>query len=126
MVDGLNEWGEARCCDAKTPHADVWRLIWWKINDIGPGITFHKCKSHQSKAAVGLLDDRLQLIALGNELADQHAKAGAAIDQFDLIRARTYEKACAEVKDAMVYIGSFVQEVQPMMQQAPVQEQPQA
>ena len=41
------------CCAARRPHADVWLLIWVRLDDIGlrpAGVELRKCKSHQSAA----------------------------------------------------------------------------
>jgi hypothetical protein len=73
--------GRKWCVHSSRPHADVWRQLWEKIEDIGLseliGVTFHKVSAHVSKAKreAAPLEERRLLVA--NDIADGWAKQGA-------------------------------------------------
>ena len=80
LVDGLSA-GRNVCTAANRKGADVWRLIWDKVDDIGLNfIDIIKIKSHMSKASVldGSAGCSLQDWE-GNKAADSSAKKGAAM-----------------------------------------------
>ncbi len=72
--------GEAWCVDPVRDGADIWRLIWFQLKEIGEGVTFLKVKAHTEGSAVemGLITHRDRL---GNALADKCAKEGARLGE---------------------------------------------
>ena len=77
LVDGWVN-GEKWCCSSRRDGADMWRELWARIKDIGPGIRIVKVKAHLSFIHVqrGTIS---QQDWCGNGLADAWAKAGCAI-----------------------------------------------
>ena len=83
IVQGL-ERGRLWCVAAGRPHADVWKLIWDKWEDLGKeeaGNQAIHCKAHRSKAQIQNLDRQGQEDAAGNGVADRWAKEGAGLDR---------------------------------------------
>ena len=82
VIQGLKK-GSKRCGAADAKHADVWRLIWHHIEDIGfgsEGITVVKCKAHVTKKAISEATDEQREIIELNVAADDWAKRGAKAD----------------------------------------------
>ncbi len=74
--DGINVRGEDWCTSAARDGADLWRITWHLLRDIGPGIMVRKVKAHLTHEDVQ--DGRISLaLWRGNRLADKFAKAGA-------------------------------------------------
>ena len=83
------------CVVVGRPHADVWKLIWAKWEDLGQevaGNTALRCKAHRSKAQVMRLDEPGQDDAAGNAVADRWAKEGRA-----LTKALAESKQCRQL-----------------------------
>ncbi len=76
VVDGV-ERGREWCLDARREGADLWRLIWAALDDVGDGVHVVKVKAHTSwrEVAMGLITLRDQR---GNAMADATAKAALA------------------------------------------------
>ena len=84
LISGVKT-GRQMCTAASQKGADIWRLIWDKLDDIGlETIDFVKIASHQSRASV--LDGRAGCSLpdwLGNQAADKAAKKGAPLHLID-------------------------------------------
>ena len=79
IVLGL-ERGENWCCSAKRPHADVWRLIWAKLKDIGypeAEVRVSHVKAHRTQQAKANMDIAHRQHTAGSKAADILAKQGA-------------------------------------------------
>ena len=76
VVDGVAK-GRRWCTSSRRPHADRWRAIWRKLEDIGDGVDVLKIKAHARLKSLpaGMTADEWY----GNEFADRFAKAGAKI-----------------------------------------------
>ena len=82
IIQGIAK-GRRWCCGARRPHADVWRRIWAKLEDLGfPSevVSFKHVKAHRTALAKAGLAPEEKLHAKGNEAADTWAKAGASGD----------------------------------------------
>ena len=82
VVQGLKR-GSKQCGAAGAKHADVWRMIWHHIDDIGIGeygIQILKCKAHMTEAAIQRTEREQQKVAYLNKAADGWAKQGAETD----------------------------------------------
>ncbi|CAE8587360.1 unnamed protein product [Polarella glacialis] len=82
VVTGFRR-GRAWCCCSARPFAEVWRLVWRKIDDLGlEAVCICKVKAH---ASVGDVEaGRLSLVdRAGNTWADRYAKKGAALRPVD-------------------------------------------
>jgi len=76
VVDGFAK-GRDWCVDAARPAADLWGLVWAKVDDLGnEGIKIAKTKGHATKADVeaGRATEWHQK---GNDHADHYAKQGS-------------------------------------------------
>ena len=79
IVHGIAK-GRLWCCGARRPHADVWRQIWTKLDDLGfPAdvVSFKHVKAHRTALAKASLTPADRFHAKGNEAADAWAKTGA-------------------------------------------------
>ena len=100
--------GRKACCHAKKSHADVWVLIWNKIEDIGVDrVVVVKIKAHMSQAAILLLSSDQQALHKGNALADMWAKEGAELNGHDLGRDICAQNLTAKIKGIMDYNVRF-------------------
>jgi len=75
--------GKKWCVAARTRHADVWRLIWLHLDDIGlgaHGVIIAKCAAHLTRAQRNNLDPFQAYVSELNEVADSWAKHGADMD----------------------------------------------
>ena len=82
VIQGIKK-GSKRCGNANAKHADVWRMIWHHIADIGlgeNGIMIVKCKAHMTKKAMSTSTADQVEIAMMNAAADDWAKQGAEAD----------------------------------------------
>ena len=78
VVDGFAK-GRIWCCDSARPAADLWRLFWHKVEDLGQdGIQIRKVKGHASVADVDANRSTMWHKA-GNDHADHFAGQGAAL-----------------------------------------------
>ena len=71
--------GPARCCDAFSVYSGIWRLIWGKIDDVGPQlVTTSWIKGHATAAHIeaGVVTEFQRT---SNGIADLQAKAGSAM-----------------------------------------------
>ena len=110
VVRGL-AMGEAWCTSASRPHADVWRLIWFKIRDIGygaHGVTVAKVKAHNSLRVIQELPRESMAQCLANREADVAAKFGAGLDHLELARSQAMSEASARVTGVLQYVASFL------------------
>ena len=52
VVDGYAR-GSSWCCSSDRPAADLWRLLWWKVDDLGgDDIEIRKVKGHATEAHI--------------------------------------------------------------------------
>ena len=75
VVDG---WGRGRtwCCAAARPAADLWRRLWFLVEDIGSdNIAIRKCKGHATQADVDA-GRSTAFLRTGNGHADHFAGRG--------------------------------------------------
>ena len=76
VVDGWTK-GQTWCCSVGRSAADLWRIFWRRINDIGDdGISIIKCKGHATAADV-LAGRSTPFTRKGNDHADHFAGQGA-------------------------------------------------
>ena len=102
--------GREWCCCSLRPHADVWRLIWDRISDLGPEdgqLKLLKCKSHVSKTARLQMGPKQRAICEGNDVADLWAKEGAKQSDMDKARDQAYLHHEQQVKWALNFIASM-------------------
>jgi hypothetical protein len=72
--------GRKWCVHSSRPHADIWRRIWDKVDDIGLselGVAFHKVAAHVTRVRreASPIEEKRLLVA--NDSADGWAKRGA-------------------------------------------------
>ena len=83
IVQGLTK-GKQWCNDGRRAHADIWRMVWWQLEDQGYGegadIEVRHVKAHRSKAQKQALQDEARQHSAGNDEADHFAKLGADAD----------------------------------------------
>ena len=80
IVDGIRR-GKQWCLSAKRPHADVWRRIWAKLEDLDfTEEQVQHVRAHRTKAAMRAMEAEDRRIAEGNEAVDMLAKEGANLD----------------------------------------------
>lgn len=107
ILSGLAR-GRDWCTAACRAHADVWRLIWRVIDDLGglqQGIfeVWH-CKAHRSKAAIARLAAPAQAVARGNAQVDVLAKVAAELDAGHG-REAALREATLKVRWMLRYVG---------------------
>eukprot|EP00973_Karenia_brevis_P038380 5292252-Karenia_brevis.AAC.1 len=84
ILTGLRK-GRQWCCSSKRPHADVWRDIWFRLEDLdfgihGESLQVKKVKAHVAKSRQAELSSTELEMVQGNEVADDFAKEGSAMD----------------------------------------------
>ena len=82
VLQGLAK-GSKKCGAAGAKHADVWRMVWHRVDDIGMGehgVQIVKCKAHMTEAAIRQAEPAQQHVACLNKAADGWAKHGAEAD----------------------------------------------
>jgi hypothetical protein len=83
IVQGLAK-GKKWCTDGRRAHADIWRQVWWQLDDHGYSegakIEVRHVKAHRSKAQKLALGAEAQVHSAGNDEADRLAKMGADQD----------------------------------------------
>ena len=102
--------GRAWCTCAQRVHAGVWRRIWRILDDCGvgaDGIDVRKCRSHMSQREIARLGDEGQLAARLNAVADDYAKAGAALDVGEVGRGQAVKDAAGVVRGALSLTGEL-------------------
>ena len=78
VVDGYRK-GKSWCISSSRPAADLWDLIWRKVEDLGQGdILVEKVKGHASSVDIENGTSSLLHMA-GNDHADYFAKKGSAL-----------------------------------------------
>ena len=78
VVDGYRK-GKRWCISSSRPAADLWDLIWRKVEDLGQkGIFVHKVKGHATSDDIENGTSSLLHMA-GNDHADYFAKKGSAL-----------------------------------------------
>jgi ribonuclease HI len=83
IEQGLTK-GKQWCNDGRRAHADIWRMVWWQLEDQsygeGADIEVRHVKAHRSKAQKQALQDEARQHSAGNDEADHFAKLGADAD----------------------------------------------
>jgi hypothetical protein len=80
VVEGITK-GRRWCCDSRRPAADLWRMIWWKVDDLGAedeGVLIRKVKGHATAADVEAGRSTVWHKA-GNDHADHFAGRGSVL-----------------------------------------------
>ena len=78
IIDGVQA-GQRWATSPKRQHADIWRDIWWHLDDMGSDVVdFKKVKAHQSKAKWKQHSQDMQVGLAANHAADAYAKRGAS------------------------------------------------
>jgi len=114
--------GPADSIAASRSHADIWRLIWARIHDLGvESITVEWVKAHTTKKSVelGRTSSRDKL---GNDMADELAKKGARLHVIDRQIANKYDR-CRKLQAIVAkYIGIIRYNISlhPIVDAAPV------
>ena len=109
IVQGM-EKGSRWCCQAKRPHADVWRLIWHKLEDIGfplAEVKISHVKAHRSLKDKPVMTAERKRHTAGNEAADHWAKAGAECD-----KGQYKQQVLQACEEKMKWALDFVAEAQ--------------
>ena len=110
IVQGLAQ-GRRWCCSAARPHADVWRRIWFKIDDLDfPLDAVRHCKAHRSRAQMEALTGSERHAALGNSWVYRAAKEAATGDA-GYGRDMAVRQAAEKVQWALGNIGWWHQRV---------------
>ena len=80
VINGISR-GKLWCCNSMRPAADLWRKIWWRIDDIGiDSLTFVKVKGHATDNDV-LIGNSTWWSRRGNQHADFYAGRGADVSE---------------------------------------------
>ena len=100
------------CCHSLRPHADMWRAIWDKINDIGlgsDGVSFYKIAAHVTKSKRAEATQHEQWLYTANEEADTRAKAGTqrGVNAFLHFIGAAMDEAGEQVAGALDYISAL-------------------
>ena len=114
LIDGIQR-GAKWTTRAASHSADVWRQIWWKLNDFGGGQNggwqFQKVKPHVTKGKLAKLTHSAQQVTWANERSDEGAKFWAKSDQW-AAACRVAEVAVDKsVKMALSHIKLLTSEV---------------
>lgn len=108
--------GKHWCCHSSRPHADVWRLVWAKLDDIGisdEAASLHKVAAHVSKAKRDAAESVTRRLLVANDEADRFAKRGAlaSTNEFLGYINQAVEQKSAQVKGALSHIAGMAEQV---------------
>ena len=104
VVDG---WfaGRHYCVCAESSAADLWRILWDLLDDIGPGIELVKCKGHATD--LDIAEGRATVFTkVGNGHADLYAVTGRELAE-DLSPTEVHRKAFKEATSFYRYLLWF-------------------
>ena len=109
ILDGIAK-GRKWCCAGSRPHADVWQMIWFKLDDFGFDddecmVKVIKVKAHTSRTAQQQMTAELFLVK-GNEEADLYAKLGSTLDA-NFGKSEALSQYADKVKWAMSSIAAM-------------------
>jgi ribonuclease HI len=109
VVDGILK-GRRWCEHSSRPHADIWKLVWRKLEDVGlsdEGVQVVKIAAHLSKAKKLALDPEQGKLHIANEKADQYAKQGADLgtNRFLAVIGQAVTNAAEKVTGALDYLA---------------------
>ena len=113
IIRGL-AMGEQWCTAPTRAHADVWRLVWFQLNDVGlglAGIDVEKVKAHLSARRISQLPQEERPKYLANQAADTAAKQGASLDVMELARGQTMAEAGARVTGILKYWAELLPQI---------------
>ena len=78
VINGIQR-GEIWCCASARPAADIWRRVWWRLNDIdSENVHFVKVKGHATEADIDA-GRTTRKYMVGNSHADHFAGYGVTI-----------------------------------------------
>jgi len=101
--------GRHWCERASRPHADVWRMVWSRLADLGglgDMVQVRHVKAHRAKAAIRKLAGEEQRAAVGNGVADRLAKEGADCDG-GWGRSQAVAERAEQVEWSLRWIANF-------------------
>jgi len=107
IVLQLLKKGRKVCTSSRTKHADVWRLIWHCLDDIGlsnDGVSMHKVKAHVTQSKLADMTSKQQHVTQLNRLSDTWAKHGADADNV----VRWHVQAVVEQQEKVVEVARFM------------------
>ena len=95
------EW----CVAARRVHADIWRLFWDAVSDVGQEhVAVIKVKGHATEADV-FAGRATPMDKWGNKLADEQARLGAKCHPVDTHAEQRIQAAMVATKTAASWIG---------------------
>ena len=103
--------GKRHTTSSRSPHADIWRLIWVLVDDMGisdGGIALDKVKAHMSAAKIAGLMPEARAWALANKEADEAAKLGGEFLAMEAARGQAVGAAAASVREVLSFWASFL------------------
>jgi hypothetical protein len=109
VVDGVAK-GRRWCTHSSRPHADVWALVWDKLEDLGlgcEGATVHKIAAHLSVQKKRAMEPAQLKLQEANEQADAWAKLGATLgeNQFLAFVGQAVSDAAEKITGALDHIS---------------------
>jgi len=107
IVLQLLKKGRKVCTSSRTKHADVWRLIWHCLDDIGlsnGGVSMHKVKAHVTQSKLADMTSKQQRVTQLNRLSDTWAKHGADADNV----VRWHVQAVVGQQEKVVEVARFM------------------
>ena len=110
IVQGVAKGRRWRCGPCR-PHADVWRQIWAKLDDLGfpsEAVAFKHVKAHRTATTKASLTPEEQRHAKGNEAADVWAKLGASGDS-GCGREQVMQEASEKVRWTLDYLAESLE-----------------
>jgi hypothetical protein len=115
VVDGIAK-GRRWCTHSTRPHADIWELIWDKLDDLGlgeGGASVVKIAAHLTKTKKDEMDPAQLKLHEANEQADSWAKLGAGLgqNQFLAFIGQAVSDAAEMITGALDYIALLAKAV---------------
>jgi hypothetical protein len=115
VVDGVAK-GRRWCTHSSRPHADIWALVWSKLDDLGlcgDGVSVFKIAAHLSKQKKLAMDPAQLKLHIANEQADIRAKMGAehGVNQFLAFIGQAVTDAADKVTGALDLISLLAKAV---------------
>ncbi len=118
VIGGIQK-GKEWCTSSKAKCADIWKDIWFYIEELGDDVRFVKVKAHTTWMDV-LLGRTEHVHHYGNDLADQAAKAATRAAEADSPAAGAnaqLRRALAWMKWLITYVGGWSDDVDPLERQ---------
>ena len=112
ILQGLAK-GKKWCCSGRRPQADVWRLIWCRLEDLeydfdneNASIKVQKVKAHVARKARDAMSASELSRVQGNEQADSYAREGADLDA-NFGRSQAYQQWTEKVQWAVKAVADL-------------------